>query len=162
MLNLLPSVLILGLAALCAIFLARIRRSPSNRVAERLAASRVLGLAVVFQGAHFAEEAVIGFHEQLPAIFDLQRIPFTLFVGFNLLWLAIWLVSIPGIRASHRGAFFAAWFLAIAGMINGVAHPLLAVAQEGYFPGLISSPMVAVVCIWLWLHLWKATQSVME
>ena len=159
MLNMLPSILILGLAALGAIVLSRIRRSPADRVSERQMASRVLGLATVSQAVHFTEEAATGFHEQLPALFGLEPIPYASFVAFNLVWLMIWALSIPGIRASHSVAFFAAWFLAIAGIINGVAHPLLAIAQEGYFPGVVSSPFVAIACIWLWLQLWKATRS---
>ena len=42
-------------------------------------------------------------------------------------------------------AALAAWFLAIAGMFNGIAHPLLALASGGYFPGLVSSPFIAVM-----------------
>ncbi len=160
MLNLLPSILVLGLAALGAIFLAQNRRSSPEMIAERKVAARVLGLAVMVQSIHFAEEAATGFHERLPALLGLQDIPFSVFIIFNLLWLAIWVASIPGLRAAHTGAFFAAWFLAIAGMVNGVAHPLLAVAQGGYFPGLVSSPIEGIACVWLWLRLRAATQPV--
>ncbi|MCP5090226.1 MAG: hypothetical protein GY949_04810, partial [Gammaproteobacteria bacterium] len=55
-------------------------------------------------------------------------------------------------------AYFAAWFLAIAGMLNGVAHPLLAIAAGGYFPGLITSPFIGAAGVWLWLGLRKATR----
>ena len=85
--------------------------------------------------------------------------PISLFVIFNLVWLGIWLASVPGLRSARKIAFFAAWFLAIAGMINGIAHPLLAIATGGYFPGLVSSPFVAVVCIVLWRRLRAATRS---
>lgn len=82
---------------------------------------------------------------------------FSFFVAFNVTWLVIWAVSVRVLRTGHRGAFFAAWFLAIAGMINGVAHPLLALAAGGYFPGLVSSPFVAAACLLLWLRLRAAT-----
>jgi hypothetical protein len=55
-------------------------------------------------------------------------------------------------------AVFAAWFLAIAGMFNGIAHPLLAIAERGYFPGVVSSPFICVASVWLWLRLRKATR----
>jgi len=160
MLNLLPSILILGLAALGAIFLAQKRRSPPEKTDDRKMASRALVLAIAVHSMHFAEEAAMGFHEQLPALLGLQGIPFSVFVTFNLLWLAVWVASVPGIRSGNKGAFFATWFLAIAGMVNGVAHPLLAVTQGGYFPGLFSSPVEAVACIWLWLRLREATYPV--
>jgi hypothetical protein len=79
--------------------------------------------------------------------------PFSFFVVFNVVWIAIWIASIPGLRSSRRIAFFAAWFLAIAGTLNGIAHPLMAVTARGYFPGLVSSPFVGLACIWLWSRL---------
>jgi hypothetical protein len=54
--------------------------------------------------------------------------------------------SPPEILAERRAAA-----LALAGMINGIAHPLLAVAAEGYFPGLLSYPFIGAASIWLFL-----------
>ena len=156
--SLLPSIFILGLAALAALILALSRRSAADNMAERLAASRALALAVGIQSVHFAEEAATGFHERLEALLDLPAMPFSFFIVFNLTWIGIWVVSIPGLRSARAAAFFAAWFLAIAGMINGVAHPLLAIAAGEYFPGLVSSPFIAGAGIWLWLHLRRATR----
>ena len=158
MLSLLPSIVVLGLAALAALFLARRRPSPSENVAERRGAARALSLAVGVQGIHFAEETATGFHERLPALFGLPGMPLSLFVVFNLAWLAIWVASVPGLRSQRLGAFFAAWFLAIAGVFNGIAHPLLAVAAGGYFPGLVTSPFIAGASVWLWLRLREATR----
>jgi hypothetical protein len=158
MLTVLPSVLVLGLAALAALLLVLGRGSPPESGEERLAAARVLALAVVVQGIHFAEEAATGFHDRLGPLFGVPGMPFSLFVVFNLVWLGIWIVSVPGLQALHPVAFFAAWFLAIAGMFNGIAHPLLAVAAGEYFPGLVSSPIIGIVSIWLLLRLRAATQ----
>jgi hypothetical protein len=110
MLNLLPSALILGLAALAAWFLAW------------------------------------------------SEIPLSVFLLFNLLWIGVWIASVPGLRSARSGAFFAAWFLAIAGIVNGIAHPLLALASGGYFPGLWTSPIIGGICVLLWLRLHKATR----
>jgi hypothetical protein len=158
MLSVLPSVFVLGMAALAALLLVQRRASPPENVAERRAAARALALAVVVQGVHFAEEAATGFHERLGAVLGLPAMPFALFVAFNLVWLAIWVASVPGLRSAHAAAFFAAWFLAIAGMFNGIAHPLLAVTAGGYFPGLVSSPFICVASVWLWLRLQRATR----
>jgi hypothetical protein len=64
------------------------------------------------------------------------------------------------VRAGYGAAFFAAWFLAVAAMANGVAHPLLAVASGGYFPGLVTAPVIAGVGIRLFVRLRAATQPV--
>jgi hypothetical protein len=157
MLSMLPSVVVLGLAALAALMLALNRPSPPGNSAERRAASIALAVATVVQGAHFVEETVTGFHQRFPAIFGLQDIPFSVFALFNLFWLGIWVASIAGLRSSRTWAFFAAWFLSIAGIINGFAHPLLALVDGEYFPGLWSSPVIFGVSVWLWLRLRRAT-----
>ncbi len=155
--NVLPSVVVLGLAALAALFLVLNRRSPPEKVEERRAAARVLALSVAVQGIHFAEEAATGFHQSLGGLFGLPAMPFSFFVAFNLMWLGIWIASVPGLRSARPAAFFAAWFLAIAGMFNGIAHPFLALAAGRYFPGLVSSPVIAAASVWLWLRLRDAT-----
>lgn len=159
MLSILPSLIILGLVALAAVYLVRCRRFPPENVAKRLAAARSLALAIGIQSVHFAEEAATGFHERFPALFGLPAMSFPFFVSFNLGWIAIWIASVPGLRSARPAAFLAAWFLAIAGMLNGVAHPLMAIAAGGYFPGLLSSPFIAGVSVWLWLRLREATQA---
>ncbi len=158
MLNVLPSIIVLGLAGLAALVLALGRWSPPENVKQRRDAARVLTLSVGIQSIHFAEEAATGLHERLGALLGLPGMPLPLFVVFNLIWLGIWAASVPGLRSARGGAFFAAWFLAIAGMFNAVAHPLLAVAEGGYFPGLVSSPFIGVACVWLWLRLRGATR----
>ncbi len=159
MLSILPSMVVLGLAALAALLLAVGRRSPPENAAERLAAARALALTTGVQAVHFVEETATGLHEQLPALFGLPGIPLSLFLVFNLTWLATWVASVPGLRSARPPAFFAAWFLAIAGMFNGIGHPLLAIAAGGYFPGLVTSPFIGGVSVWLWLRLRGATRA---
>ena len=160
MLSVVPSVTALGLAALAALLLAKRRSSPTRYLPERQAAARALGLAVAVQSVHFAEEAATGFHERLGGVFGLPGMDFSLFLAFNLMWLAIWVISIPGVRSARTPALFAAWFLAIAGMLNGIAHPLLALVTGGYFPGLASSPLIAFASLWLWVKLRAATAPI--
>ena len=160
MLSVLPSLFILSLVALAALRLTQTRPPIHEYTKGRTSAVRALGFAVLLQAVHFSEEAMTGFHERFPALLGLPALPFSLFVTFNLLLLGIWIVSIPGLRVASPMAFFAAWFLAIAAMLNGIAHPLLAIAANGYFPGLASSPYVGGAGIWLWLQLRKATRTV--
>jgi hypothetical protein len=153
----LVSAIVLGLAALAAAALAYNRSSPPDRQAERDGAALALAAATAVQAVHFAEEAATGFHERLPGLFGLAAIPFSVFLAFNLAWLGIWGASIPGLRSGRRLAFFAAWFLSIAGIFNGIAHPLLALAADTYFPGLATSTFIAAASVWLWLRLRAAT-----
>lgn len=155
----LPSITILGLVALVAVRFATVRELGAGTMAQRQTAAIVFAIATAIQTAHFVEEAATGFHERFPALLGLPPMPLSVFVGFNLLWIAIWIVSIAGLRAIHKGAFFAAWFLAIAGALNGIAHPLLAAAVGGYFPGLITSPLIGVAGLLLWQRLHRATRA---
>ena len=107
MLNLLPSIFVLGLAALAALLLALNRRSPPDKVAERSAAAHALALATVMQIIHFGEETVTGFHVSLPGMLGLPEIPLSLFITFNLVWIGLWFASVPGLRAARTFAFFA-------------------------------------------------------
>jgi hypothetical protein len=152
-LSILPSLFVLGLAALAALHLALNRRPPAENGAGRLAASRALMLALGVQSIHFMEEAATDFPGRLGALLGVPPMPFSFFIVFNLIWIGIWVASVPGVRSARTGAYFAAWFLAIAGMMNGIAHPLLAVAAGGYFPGLVTSPFMGGAGYWLWTRL---------
>ena len=152
-----PSIAVLGLVAVAALILAIGRPSSANLVTQRTTASRMLAIATAIQAVHVVEEWATGFHVRFPALFGLESIPLSLFVGFNLAWIVFWIASVPLIPRGRRPAFFAAWFLAIAGMLNGVAHPLLAVASGGYFPGLVTSPAIGIAGVFLWLRLRAAT-----
>jgi hypothetical protein len=159
MLSIVPSLLILGPVALAALLLALNRPSLPEGAEARGAASRVFFWATLVQGVHFMEEALTGFHIELPALFGLPPIPLAVFMAFNLIWIVIWLASIPGIGKAVRFAFFAAWFLGIAGVINLAAHPILAIVKGGYFPGLVTAPIIGILAILLCLRLWRATAS---
>jgi len=154
-----PSVVVLGLVAIVAVRLALSRSSPIEAVTERIVASTVLGITTAVQSAHFAEEWVTGFHARFPALLGLNPMPLSFFVAFNLAWIVIWIISIPFLRLGRRAAFFAAWFLAIAGILNGVAHPMMAIASGGYFPGLITSPVIGIAGLILWQRLQRATSD---
>lgn len=155
--SILPSFVVLGAVAIVAVRLAQSRSSPKDAVKERGSASAFLGVATAIQAMHFGEEWAAGFHVLFPAIFGLDPIPLPLFVAFNLAWIAVWMLSVPFIRLGRRSAFFAAWFLAIAGVLNGVAHPILAIAAGGYFPGLLSSPVIGIAGLILGQRLYRAT-----
>ena len=156
MASFLPSAVFLGLAALWALRLSR-RPRPVERVVERHAASWALAVTLGFQALHFVEEAATGLPERLGPLFGVAEMPFGFFLWFNLGWLGIWGAAVWGVRSARGWAVFAAWFLGIAGALNGVAHPALALAAGGYFPGLISAPIVGLSSVWLLTRLARAT-----
>lgn len=56
----------------------------------------------------------------------------------------------------------ALWFLGIAGVVNGVAHPALAqlaLRAGSYFPGLITSPLIGGLGLTLLRRLTSITQN---
>ncbi len=157
--SMVPSLVILGTAAIAALILALRSDSPPGDTTTRRRAAIALAVAASLQCIHFIEEAATGFSARFPALLGLPPMQFPIFVAFNLFWLGFWFASIPGLRAGRRVSLFAAWFLALAGTLNGVAHPAMALATGGYFPGVISAPFVAIACIWLWSTLLAAAHQ---
>ncbi|MDX1396593.1 MAG: hypothetical protein R3195_19590 [Gemmatimonadota bacterium] len=154
----LPSIVVLSLIALYAGVLTARRGSPPEKASERVAASKALAVAVVAQGVHLAEEAVGDLPARLPALFGERPVPLSIFLTINLVWLGIWAVSVWMLRGGASGAFFAAWFLALAGILNGVAHPARARPAGGYIPGQGRTPAVAAAGVLLAPRLTAATE----
>lgn len=144
MLPYVPTIVALGMAAVVAAHLARSRPSPADRAVERKAAATALAIALIVQAFHFGEEYLTGFHDRLGPLLGLPAMPASVFVAFNVTWLTIWFVAIPGVAKGNPLALFAAWFLAIAGLINLVAHPLMALAAGGYFPGVVTAVPIGI------------------
>lgn len=157
MLSLIPSIAVLGLAALAALRLSVVRQPSTQLVIKSAAASQMLALATAIQAGHFAEEWATDFHVRFPALFGLEPMPLWFFVAFNVIWIFFWIASVPMLRSGRQIAFFAAWFLAITGMLNGIAHPLMAAVSGGYFPGLFSAPFIGIASTLLWRRLRRAT-----
>ena len=147
-----------GLGVLAAVALAltlgRGRLADQHRAAD---AARALSLALEVQVAHFGEELVMGFQRRFPEFLGLEPWSTTFFVAFNGACIVAWLIARPALRRCRRWALFPAWFLALAAIANGIAHPLLAVATRGYFPGLLTSPLLGLAGLTLARRLTIAT-----
>jgi len=142
--SILPSIAILGSLAAVALYLTLARGGVAGSGAQLRAAVHVAIVAVLLQGAHFAEELATGFHVRFPEIFALPPMPAGFFVSFNIVWLVIWGLGIWGLAARRWLALFPPWFLGLASAVNALAHPLLSLGTGGYFPGLVSSPFVGI------------------
>lgn len=148
----------LGLAGvlLAAVILAVFRTSPT---AEGLAEFRNILLAAIgLHAIHFTEEAAYGFHVLFPSLLGLAPWPLSLFLGFNQAWVVLWLAALI-VLPLNRFSVVLFWFLGIASLLNGIAHPLLALAVGGYFPGLVTSPLVGILGLVLVRGLYRATSS---
>ena len=147
----------LAFAALIALVLTltRTANKTNSRIRDRVISLFLLCIALQF--LHFVEEYVTRFNERFPQLLGLAAWSNEFFVSFNLIWITVWTLSAIGLRANFRPAFFAVWFLIISMVLNGVAHPVLAIAAGGYFPGLWTSPFLGVMGLMLGLDFWKFT-----
>ncbi|MCP4308384.1 MAG: hypothetical protein GY788_26590 [bacterium] len=157
MTEVLPSVLVLAVIAIVALWLTISRGGVAASAAAVQRAVWIAVVAVVAQAGHFAEELATGLHERLPAVFGLPPMSLRLFVAVNLAWLGIWALSVWGLARRLQAALFPLWFLGIAGVANGLLHPLLALNAGGYFPGLATSLLMAAIGVLLLAQLARVT-----
>jgi hypothetical protein len=134
----------LTMAALAAAALTVGRGTVTAGDAHVRAAARLAAIVVLAQAAHFVEELGTGFHRRFPAQLGLVEWSTGFFVWFNVAWLVAWALAARGLIERRRLALFPLWFLGIAGVANGIAHPALSLRTGGYFPGLVTSPLVGV------------------
>ena len=149
----------LSAGAVVAVLLTILRRPVDSDVAGRERTISLLLAGLAAQCAHFVEEFVTRFQDRFPSLLALPVWPETFFVVFNLAWLSIWILSAIGLQRGYRVALFPIWFFAIGAMVNGVAHPVLAFIVHGYFPGLITSPVLGILGVLLWIRLLALTRS---
>jgi Protein of unknown function with HXXEE motif len=142
-----------------ALLLTILRKPVDGDLAGRERTVRVFLIGLAAQCLPFMEEFVTRFQDRFPALLGLPAWSETFFVVFNLIWLSIWTLSAIGLQRGYRFAMFPVWFFAIAAIANGIAHPVLTVVARGYFPGLISSPILGVLGVLLWLRLRALTRS---
>lgn len=142
---------IIALSAMAAVALAiTVARGGINADPPALrSVARMAILAIVCQILHFAEEVGGGLNRRLPEFFGLDTVTMESFVGVNLVALAIWMLSVPALMARISAALFPLWFLAVASVSNALLHPALAMATGGYFPGVLTSPVVGVAGLFL-------------
>ena len=148
-----------GLSATLAVAVAvTLTRGPVRAGSRALtSAARWAVVATAVQFAHFAEEFGTGFPQRFPELFGLAPWPASFFVSFNLVWILAWALASRGLLARRLSAVAVLWFLGIAGLINGLAHPVLAMRSGGYFPGLLTSPLIGAAGLILMRRLTSIT-----
>jgi hypothetical protein len=149
----------LWLGAAIALLLTILRGPVDGDLAGREQTARLFLLGLAVQSLHFMEEFVTHFPERFPALLGLPPWSESFFVTFNLIWLSVWILSAIDLERGYRLALFPVWFFAIAAIANGIAHPMLAVISHGYFPGLVTAPVLGVLGVLLWLRLLALTRN---
>lgn len=139
-----------GLAIAVIVAAGLAHRGPRPSPGRTLETVRRAGAAAVaLQALHFGEEWLGGFPDRFPDLLGLAPWPSAFFVSVNLVWLTAWVLVLMRPLLWPGFTLFALWFLALAGLINGVAHPILALAADGYFPGLWTAPLVGAAGLFL-------------
>lgn len=115
-------------------------------------------LLVVAQAAHSVEEYLAGLYESFaPARFISGLISGDLAVGFlvanaGLVAFGLWCWAVP-VRSGWPSARGFLWFWVAIEIGNGLAHPAFALVRGGYFPGLITAPLLLVPAVCLAIRL---------
>jgi hypothetical protein len=153
-----PSIIALSAMAAAALFVTIVRGGihADSRALRSAVGLSILG--IVCQIGHFAEEAATGLNRRFPEFFGLDPVAMESFVTVNVVALAIWTLSVLALAGGSSAGLFPLWFLGVASLSNAFLHPALSVATGGYFPGLITSPIVGAAGFFLLRGLARITQ----
>ncbi len=146
----------LDVALLTALSISLLRPIDSER-ASAIARPALLTLAL--QSMHFTEEFLTRFPVRFPKLLGLAVWSDDFFVIFNAAWIAIWALGIAYTSYMPRTTGTVLWFLAIAGIANGIAHPAMSLAAAGYFPGLFTAIPLGLSAVWLARSLARASSG---
>jgi hypothetical protein len=115
---------------------------------------RVFLLLVLAQTAHSIEEYTTGLYETLAfAGFVSGLVADDLGVGFAIINSAfiafgLWCYFVP-VRLGWPSARGWAWLWIVVELGNAILHTGLAFSTGGYFPGVLTAPLLFVVAAWL-------------
>ncbi len=145
-----------------ALVLAVVRRPCPVREGAHTRHIKAFLIGISCQCFHFLQEFVTDLLLYFPPLFGVVCLSAELFVGFNPFWFGIWVLSVFGPLRSSRVTYFPIWFFALAMCLNGLVHPLLALLVAGYFPGLVTSPVVGMMGVVVTIRLFQLTDSRLE
>lgn len=121
-------------------------------------------LLVLAQAAHSAEEYFTRLYEVFaPARFISGLVSSDLSVGFlvvNSAFVAfgLWCWAVP-VRSGWSAARGLIWSWVLVELGNGIGHPAVAISRGGYFPGVVTAPLLLACAIWLAVLLGRAPHS---
>ena len=109
---------------------------------------------ILAQAAHSVEEYVTRLYEVFaPARFVSSLLSNDLAIGFllfnaGLVMFGLWCWAVP-VRSDRHAAIGLVWFWTILELGNGIGHSAFALSRGGYFPGLLTAPLLLVFSAWL-------------
>lgn len=111
-------------------------------------------LLVLAQAAHSIEEYIGRLWENFPpATYLCSLISDDLEKGFLIINFGLFVFGIGSwyflVRKNHITAPIVIWFWIIIELINGVGHPIWAIVQGRYQPGVITAPLLLIIAILL-------------
>ncbi len=145
--SLIPTMTALAAPAAAAVILTVVR----PRLRADLRRSRrllvVVGLTIAAQAVHFGEELLTELYVAFPTTFGFPAAQQSVFVWANMTALAVWGAALIALRQGHVLALLPLWFLGLAELLNLFLHPYLALKTGGYYPGVVTAPLVGVLGI---------------
>ena len=111
-------------------------------------------LLILAQAAHSIEEYVSKLYEVFaPARFVSSLVGNDLGLGFvvantALVAFGLWCWAVP-VRSGWRAARGLMWFWTILELLNGISHSAIALSLGGYFPGVVTAPLLLLFAGWL-------------
>lgn len=122
-------------------------------------------ILVLIQGAHSVEEYFGKLWEVFqPAKFLSGLVSNNLETGFliiniGLFIFGIWSWAIP-VRKDYSIAGSIIWIFIVIEIINGIGHPIWAIYEMSYVPGVITAPILLVLAIYLFREIRKNQMAV--
>ena len=107
----------------------------------------VVGLTIAAQALHFGEELLTELYVAFPTTFGFPAVQQSVFVWVNMTALAVWVAALAALRQGSVIALLPLWFLGFAELLNLFLHPYLALRTGGYYPGVVTAPLVGVLGI---------------
>ena len=117
---------------------------------------RLVLIACAAQLLHLLEESAFDLHVVLPEAFGFPGMSLPFFLSINTGALVVWLLGALQ-RTFNPLVVTTFWFLGLASVFNLVAHPTMAIVTGGYFPGVLTSPLVGFTGLLLTRRLFQAT-----
>ena len=117
-------------------------------------------MLVLIQGVHSVEEYFGKLWEVFqPAKFLSSLVSNNLETGFliiniGLFIFGIWSWAVP-VRKDYAIARSIIWIFIVIEMINGIGHPVWAIYEMSYVPGLVTAPILLVLAIYLFREIRK-------
>ena len=122
-------------------------------------------MLVLIQGVHSVEEYFGRLWEVFqPAKFLSGLVSNNLETGFliiniGLFIFGIWSWAVP-VRKDYSIARSTIWIFIVIEMINGIGHPVWAIYEMSYVPGLVTAPILLILAIYLFREIRKNQTAV--